>query len=103
MKKVIGFSLLFAIVIGLIIWAASAIISFSYSEWSFLIGLGITIVIYFFNSSGGALSKAATFEASESSWKIQKSDEMKIDVGVVFYGSLLYTIFSLVLMIIKYF
>ncbi|SER06592.1 hypothetical protein SAMN05216232_0148 [Virgibacillus subterraneus] len=102
MKKV-GFSLLSSIVIGLIIWAASVIISFSYSEWSFLIGLAISIVIYFFNSSGGALSKAATFEASESSWKIQKNDEMKIDVGAVFYGSLLYTIFSLVLMIIKYF
>ncbi|GGK02523.1 hypothetical protein GCM10007063_26040 [Lentibacillus kapialis] len=42
-------------------------------------------------------------EASESGWKIQKeNNELKVDVGVVFYGSVLYTIISLIVMIILY-
>ncbi|WP_404454440.1 hypothetical protein LG329_05635 [Virgibacillus necropolis] len=103
MKKVIGWTILSAIAIGIIVWITSEIISFSYSEWSFFIGLGISVILFSFNSRGGMLSKGATYEASETSWKIQKDEEMKVNVGAVFYGSVLFTFISFISMIITYF
>jgi hypothetical protein len=103
MKKVIGKTILSAIIIGILVWGASYIFSFSYGEWSFFIGLGLSVVIFFFNSSGGTLSKVTNLHASESVWKIQKDNELKANVGAVFYGSVLFTISSLIAMIIFYF
>jgi hypothetical protein len=103
MKKVIVRTIISAIIIGIIAWGASFIFSFSYSEWSFFIGLGLSVVIFFFNSSGGALSKITTHQASESVWKIQKDNELKANVGTVFYGSVLFTVISLIAMMIIYF
>jgi hypothetical protein len=102
MKKTIGGSILTSLVIGLIVWVTSMILSFPYSEWSFFIGLGLTVVMFFFNSSGGTLSKGATLEASEAGWKVQEDNELKSNVGVIFYGSLLYTFISLIFMVIMY-
>jgi hypothetical protein len=98
-----GTSFVSAVAIALIVWVASIIFSFSYGEWSFFIGLGLTVVLFFFNSSGGALSKGATLEASEAGWKIQKDNELKTNVGGVFYGSVLFTVISFFLMVITYF
>ncbi|WP_409252097.1 hypothetical protein V1502_18690 [Bacillus sp. SCS-153A] len=103
MKKVIVTSLLSAVVIALVIWVTSIIFSYSYSEWGFFIGLGLTVVLFFFSSSGGALSKGATLDASESRWKIQEDNELKANVGGVFYGSVLFTVISFIFMIITYF
>lgn len=72
MKKVIVKTMFSAIIIGILVWVTSFIFSFSYGEWSLFIGLGLSVVIFFFNSSGGTLSKVATHHASESVWKIQK-------------------------------
>lgn len=93
--------LIIALVIALIVWLASVIFSFSYSEWSFFIGLGLTIILLFFNSSGG--TTMANYEASEAIWKIQKNEDLKINVGVVFYGSVLYTVAGFIVMIFVYF
>jgi hypothetical protein len=104
MKKIIVWSILSALIIGIIVWCASVIFSFSYADWSFLIGLGLSVVIFFFNSSGGGLSNLATGESSEAIWKIQKDDNTpRANVGAIFYGSVLYTIFTLIVMTISYF
>ncbi|MRG85905.1 hypothetical protein [Salinibacillus xinjiangensis] len=104
MKKIIIQSLISAVILGVIVWIASFIFSFSYGEWSFFIGLGFSVVIFFFSSSGGALSKVANLEASESSWKIQKdNNDLKANVGTIFYGSVLYTIISFIVMVILFF
>jgi len=103
MKKVIGKAILASLIIGLIVWVASAFFSFSYFEWSFLIGIGLSVILYFFNSSGGILSDATNFEASQAGWKIQRDSEMKVNVGAVFYGSLLYTIISLIMTVIAFY
>ncbi|MCP3740973.1 hypothetical protein [Rossellomorea sp. BNER] len=103
MKKLIGWSIVSSIGIGLIVWVASNVFSFSYGEWSFFIGLGLSVVLFFLNSSGGMFSKGTTFEASEAMWKIQKDIEQKTNVGAVFYGSVLFTIISFIMMMIMYF
>lgn len=103
MKKIISLSILTSIIIGVIAWVASIIFSFSFTEWSFLIGLALSIVLFAVNSSGGAMSKGTNFAASELGWKIQKESEMKVSVGAIFYGSVLFTLFGLILMIIVYF
>jgi hypothetical protein len=103
MKKNILGTVISALVIALLVWIASMVFSFSYMEWSFFIGLGLTVALYFFNSRGGALSKGATLDASEASWKIQKDNELEVEVGYVFYGSLLFTIVNLIVLLITYF
>ncbi|MEI5907049.1 hypothetical protein WAK64_08265 [Bacillus spongiae] len=102
MKKKIGIAVFSSIVIGLIVWLASLIFAFSYFEWSFFIGLALTGLLFLFNSSGGTFSKGATLEASEAMWKIQKESGLKTNVGAFFYGSVIYTIISLIIMVVKY-
>jgi hypothetical protein len=103
MKKLITrTSFITAAVLAIAIWIGSLLFSFSYGEWSFFIGLGLTVGLFFFNSSGGALSKGATLGASEAGWKIQKDNELKSNVGSVFYGVLLFTIISFVVMMVTY-
>jgi len=92
-----------AIVIGLVVWTASRLVPFSYNEYSFFIGLGASILLFFFSSSGGVFSRAATMDASEAVWKVQKVEKSKVSVGGVFYGTVLYTVISLILMIALYF
>lgn len=104
MKKFItGTSIVTAAIIAFGIWIGSLLFSFSYGEWSFFIGLGITVGLFFFNSSGGALSKGATLEASEAGGKIQRDNQLKSNVGSVFYGAVLFTLISFVIMMAKYF
>ncbi|WRP07241.1 hypothetical protein U9J35_03480 [Rossellomorea aquimaris] len=96
-------SIVTAAILAIAIWIGSLLFTFSYGEWSFFIGLGIAVGLFFFNSSGGALSKGATLEASEAGWKIQKDNELKANVGSVFYGAVLFTLISLIFMIVTYF
>ncbi|WP_456270963.1 hypothetical protein [Bacillus sp. AK031] len=105
MKKNILGTVISALVIALLVWIASKVLSFSYVDWSFFIGLGISVIVFFFNSRGGVMSKGATLEASEAAWKVQKDNgnELEAEVGYIFYGSLLFTIVSLVWMLITYF
>ncbi|CDQ39944.1 MULTISPECIES: hypothetical protein [Virgibacillus] len=104
MKKIISWSIISSIIIAIAVWVASIIFTFSYSEWSFFIGLALSVIIFFFNSSsGGAFSKGAALETSEFEWKNQKEkNEMRANLGVVFYGSVLYTIISLIVIITLY-
>ena len=47
LKKFIGMIFITALIIAFLVWIASIIFSFSYSEWGFFIGIGLTIVICF--------------------------------------------------------
>ncbi|WP_240189843.1 hypothetical protein [Bacillus sp. P14.5] len=103
MKKNLVGTLISAVVIGLLVWIATMVLPISYMDWSFFIGLALSVVLFFFNSSGGVLSKAATLDASTAGWKVQQDNELKANVGFVFYGAVLYTIVSFVVMIITYY
>src|SRR5699024_11959075 len=88
MKKIIGRSILSSIIIAIVVWIASIIFTFSYGQWSFFIGLTLSVVLFFFNSSGGVLSKGATLEAGASGWKKQiERKEMRAEGGGVLYVS----------------
>lgn len=103
MKKTIIGSVLSALVIALLVWIASKVLSFSYMDWSFFIGLALSVVLFFFNSRGGAFSKGVSLEMSEANWKVQKGNELEVEVGFVFYGSLLFTVVSFIMILITYF
>lgn len=103
MKKNIIGTIISAGVIGILVWIATMVLSISYMDWSFFIGLAISVVLFFFNSSGGALSKGATLDASTAGWKVQQDNELKANVGFVFFGAVLYTIVSFIMMIITYY
>lgn len=104
MKKIIVWSIVTSLIIGLAVWIASELIPFSYTEWSFFIGLALTGIVFFFSSSGGFSSRNATLEVSEAVWRVQKDDnQLKVNVGSVFYGTVLYTIVSFVVMLVVYF
>jgi hypothetical protein len=103
LKKTVVWAICTAIVMGLVVWTSSRLIPFSYTEYSFFIGLGVSIILFFFSSSGGVFSRAATMDASEAVWKVHKVEKSKVSVGGVFYGTVLYTVISLILMIALYF
>ncbi|MGD7042985.1 hypothetical protein [Jeotgalibacillus proteolyticus] len=103
MKKTITWSLITAVAVGLIVWAASTLVPFSYGEWSFFIGLGLTVFFFFFSGSGGFLSRIATFQASASVGKVQEDNKHNAYLGGIFYGLVLYTVVSLIVMLIIYF
>ncbi len=42
-------------------------------------------------------------DASEAVWKVQKVEKSKVTVGGLFYGTVLYTVISLIFMIALYF
>ncbi|WP_156791357.1 hypothetical protein [Bacillus sp. SG-1] len=103
MKKNIIGTVISAAVFGVLVWGASLIFSFSFLDWGFFIGLAISVVLFFFNSSGGMLSKNATLDASTAGWKIQQDNELKANVGFVFYGAVLFTVISFIMMIVTYY
>ncbi|MFZ0371547.1 MAG: hypothetical protein WAM07_18270 [Halobacillus sp.] len=103
MKRVIQQSVVSAVVIGLVVWIASLLVPFSYIDWSFFIGLGLTVIFFLFNSSGGTISKGVNYAAALSAFQRQEEEELKTNLGGVFFGSVLYTLVSLIAMIFVYF
>ncbi|MEW4326904.1 hypothetical protein Q0N12_09540 [Rossellomorea marisflavi] len=103
MNKTAIWAICTAIVMGLVVWTASRLVPFSYNEYSFFIGIGASILLFFFSSSGGVFSRAATMDASEAVWKVQKVEKSKVTVGGLFYGTVLYTVISQIFMIALYF
>ena len=95
MKKFMGKIVMNSLVIALIIWVASIVFYFSYMDYSFFIDGAFTVILFFANMSGG--TPLSNYEASEAIWKIQKTEDIKINVGAVFYGSLLYTVMSFII------
>ena len=103
MKRQIGLTVLTAVVIAIIIWIASLIFTFPYIGWNFFIGLGLSVVLFFFNSSGGLMTKSSTLEASSGHKDyLNGNNNLKVNVGVVFYGSVLFTVICFLHMIILY-
>ncbi|MBM7579671.1 hypothetical protein [Jeotgalibacillus terrae] len=102
LKKLLLWSIVTAVLIGIVVWIGSLIIPYSYVEWSFFIGVGLTAVLLFFSSSGGFLSGGLTFEASQAVGRVEKNEGFKAYIGVLFYGASLYTVVSLVMTIAIY-
>ena len=102
MKRVIFKSVVTALVISLLVWIASLLVPFSYNVWSFFIGLGLSVFLFLFNSSGGSITKGANYAATLSIFQVQKEEELKTNLGSVFFGAVLYTIVSLITMIVIY-
>ncbi len=104
MKKMISWAIITAIIIGLAVWIASELLSFSYTEWSFFIGLGLTGIVFLFTSSGGFLSRNLTLDVSETVLRVQKDDnQFQFNGSGVFYGAVLYSLVSLLVMLFIYF
>lgn len=103
MKRIVQQSVVSAFVIGLVVWIASLLVPFSYIDWSFFIGLGLSVIFFLFNSSGGPTSKGVNYAAALSVFQRQEEEELKTDVGGVFFGSVLYTLVSFITMIFVYF
>jgi len=101
--RIIRHSVVSALLIGLVVWIASLFVPFSYLDWSFFIGMGLSVVIFLFNSSGGSLAKGVNFAAALSVFQRQEEEELKTNLGGVFFGAVLYTLVSLITMIFVYY
>jgi hypothetical protein len=102
MKRNLIGTFITAAVLSLVVWIGSLLLLFSYIEWSFFIGFTLCIILFFFNSSGGITSRMANFSASRSYGKVQNDNELKANLGFVFYGVVLFTVVSLALQIVTY-
>lgn len=75
----------------------------NFVDFSFLVGLVVTIIIWFFSSKGGFVSQHADvmLQAQTTNFKM-KSDKYKFKSNIVFLTSLTYTIVSFIAMLIHY-
>ncbi|MFQ3544621.1 hypothetical protein Q7A53_11065 [Halobacillus rhizosphaerae] len=101
MKVTVLFSTISGIIIWLLVWTSSLIFNFSFEDWAFFIGIGLSALLLFFNSSGGLHTRMTNFGTDIQHGR-QQEVVWKLDVGVIFYGSLLFTAVSLVIMVISY-
>ncbi|WP_421378244.1 hypothetical protein ACOJQI_12480 [Bacillus salacetis] len=99
-KNVIG-TVITAALLSMLVWLGSMMFLFSYNEWSFFIGFTLSVILFFFSSSGGMFSRMANYSVSRTYGKVQQDYELKANVGFVFYGTVLFTIISLVVQIIS--
>jgi hypothetical protein len=91
-----------AAIVSILVWFGSMLFLFPYTEWCFFIGFTLSIIVFFFSSSGGITSQMANLSASRAYGKVQKDNELKVNVGFVFYGIVLFTVVSLFVQIITY-
>ncbi|WP_026695695.1 hypothetical protein [Peribacillus kribbensis] len=78
---------------------AASFFHVSFSEISFFIGLGITLVIYVFSSNGGIFSdylKTMVRSDSDVIWVEGKEEDTSFHPSWLFLGSVIFTTFSLV-------
>ena len=75
----------------------------NFIDFSFGIGLIMSVIIWFFTSKGGFVSKYAdvTMQSDTTNWKM-RNEEHRFHPNVAFYSAILYTIISIVLTFVYY-
>ncbi|MDY0406414.1 hypothetical protein P5G51_014355 [Virgibacillus sp. 179-BFC.A HS] len=112
MKKIITATITLGIVL-LINWGVSALLGSPFIEWSFFVGLAITILVRFFNSSGGFMSDLADARLQSSNieddqwaapevWTKIDKQKRSFRPTTSFYVALGYTVITGIISLIYY-
>lgn len=101
MKRLITIIITSLILLGLS-YAVTYYTHTKFIDFSFFVGLVVTVIVWFFTSKGGFTSRNAEMMVqSQTGIKIEKQ-KYEFSHNVVFFTSLAYTLISLVTMLYQY-
>jgi hypothetical protein len=101
-KKALTITITLLAIIGLC-FGITYFTNTNFIDYSFIIGLVVTIVIWFFTSSGGFTSRYTDASIQKDTTNfIMKSQKYKFKPNIVFLTSLTYTIIFFIAMLIHY-
>jgi len=111
LKKII-WAIISLVIILLLNWGTATLFNNDFIDWSFLTGLAVTIIVAFFNSSGGFMSDLADsrlqstnndeYWAATEVWSKIDRQKRQFRPSISFYIALLYTIIAGILSLIYY-
>ncbi|CRK81596.1 hypothetical protein [Neobacillus massiliamazoniensis] len=101
-KKALSIIITLAISIGLS-FGLSYYMKTNFIDFSFFVGLVVTVIIWFFTSKGGFTSRFADsmIQSQTTNFKM-KSQSFQFNPNIAFLTSLTYTIISFITMLIHY-
>jgi amino acid transporter len=101
MKRLITIIITLLILLGLS-YAVTYYTHTKFIDFSFFVGLVVTVIVWFFTSKGGFTSRNAEMMIqSQTGIKLEKQ-KYEFSPNVVFFTSLAYTLISLVTMLYQY-
>lgn len=101
MKNVV-WSIITVCFILLINWGLVTVFNTEFIDFIFVAGMGVTVIIWFFNSSGGFSSNAVRMQAQgQSGIKVDK-EKRSFNPTVAFYTSVAVTIIAAIITFIYY-
>ncbi|WP_242218676.1 hypothetical protein [Bacillus cereus group sp. BfR-BA-01380] len=101
MKK--GLGLLATIIIEAgIVYVLSKILGWSFIDLTFFAGICFVIITYYFSSKGGFSSNSVRLQAQARFGIKVEEEEFELRVDPILIGSIVYTILSLILVVISY-
>lgn len=101
MKRIITIVITLLILIGLS-YGLSYFIHTKFIDFAFLIGIAATTVIWFFSSKGGYTTRSLDVTIQGTTGIKANEEKDEFSPNFAFYTSLVYTIITLVLVIIHY-
>lgn len=102
MKRLISIVLTLFVLLGLN-YVIASITNTRFIDCSFVVGLVLSTIIWFFSSKGGLTSRLSDgmIQAQTANFKL-KGDDYKFSPNIVFFTALVYTFFSIVFTFIYY-
>ncbi|MRX72810.1 hypothetical protein GJU40_11700 [Bacillus lacus] len=74
----------------------------NFSDYSFFVGLVVTVVIWFSNSKGGATSRLLDVTVQGGTGIKSKQEKFEFSPGLIFLTCLAYTVVNLVALLFQY-
>ncbi|MGG2091509.1 hypothetical protein AB1283_01985 [Bacillus sp. S13(2024)] len=101
MKK--GLGLLATIIIEAgIVYVLAKLLGWSFIELTFFVGLCFVVITYYFSSKGGFSSNSVRLQAQAKFGMKVEEEKFELSVNPILLGSIVYTILSLILVVISY-
>ncbi|MGE7936487.1 hypothetical protein [Bacillus paramycoides] len=101
MKKGLGLLVTIIIEAG-IVYVLSKILRWSFIDLTFFTGICFVIITYYFSSKGGFSSNSVRLQAQARFGIKVEEEKVELSVNPILIGSIVYTILSLILVVISY-
>ncbi|MRH43130.1 hypothetical protein GH741_10605 [Aquibacillus halophilus] len=99
MLKNIVWSIITFFTILIINWGVAFSLNAEFIEYSFLTGLGVVVIVWFFNSTGGIGSNSVRVKTQAQTGIKVDEEKKSFNPTVAFYTAAVYTLISLILTI----
>nr|WP_259547696.1 hypothetical protein [Heyndrickxia oleronia] len=101
MKKFLSIIITLSVLFGLN-FGVSYLLNASLFEYSFFIGLAVTLTIWFFTTKGGFTTKSVDFLVLSNTNQKMESEKYTYKPSIAFYTAFIYTLISMIALIFYY-